>query len=426
MNSEFFRIDSFNELQNNVLTNIDSTKTILHAPTGSGKTIAFLISAMNWIKRFNKEVLIITPSRELALQIHEVVQSSAFDLGSTTLIGGRKVKDEKNQLDRNPKIIIGTPGRILDHYDKGHLDNYNFSGWILDEFDKILEFGFQNELSQIHAILQPHNEVLVSATKIESFPEFIETESFVTLEQKSEFTDKVSLYKVPFLSDEKIDTLFELMHVTEGKTMIFCNHRERVDNVFEFLNENKLPCELYHGGLTQNEREKAILKLTHGSVDLLVCTDVGARGLDIDDIQNVIHYQLPDTKQTLTHRNGRTGRQGKAGNVFVLDEIGKTLPETFEDAVYKEFVPENKQAKRTKPQFDTLYINVGKKDKLRKMDFAGAFMGLDFVEKDDVGKIEVFREFSYVSVKKAKSQRIKDALDNQKIKKRKVRVSWCK
>lgn len=426
MEASYFRIQEFNALQKSVIKNLENHKLIVHAPTGSGKTIAFLIKAITLVKRFDKNVLIVTPSRELAIQIDEVLKGSDYSLGSTTLIGGRKVKDEKNQLDRNPRIIIGTPGRILDHYDKGHLDSFNFVGWVLDEFDKILEFGFQNELSQIHALLTPTFEVLVSATKIEALPEFIASDEFSTIEHKADFVNRVNLFSVPFLADEKIDALFELMHVTSGKTMIFCNHRERVDHIHEFLNDSKLPCESYHGGLNQNERERAILKITHGSVDLLVCTDVAARGLDIDDIENVIHYQLPDTKETLTHRNGRTGRQGKAGNVYVLDEIGKFLPETFEGGDYKPFHLENKQAKRKKPQFETLYINLGKKDKLRKMDFAGAFMSLEFVDRDDIGKIEVFREFSYVSVKKTKSLRVKEALDNQKIKKKKARVSWCR
>lgn len=382
----------------------------LMAQTGSGKTLAFLLGIVQKLQpqKTGTQALILAPTRELALQIAGVYKSLRTDYTSTVCYGGHPVKTERNELAQNPSVIIATPGRILDHLEREHIDLRDCDTVVIDEFDKCLEFGFESEMSAIRAFLPDTLYTLfVSATKLTYVPEAWKFEETKTLEFHTESKPE-GLKQWAVEARDIFESLVAcLTHFGNEPSVVFCNYREVVEDVAERLTDEGLSCVAYHGGMDQQDREMALIKFRNRSVHTLVCTDLGSRGLDIEDIEHVVHYQFPDSEAAYIHRNGRTARANKQGNAYILFKETQELPQ-YLTLPETQFTPStNKQARS--PEWTTLYFGGGKKDKLRKLDVVGFLSQQGKLKQNEIGKIDVLDRMTFVAIA---NNRLKDTLNN--------------
>lgn len=396
------------------------------SPTGSGKTIGFLIQILRNLKQHsNQKTIVLTPTRELALQIVDVIKKLKTPYNAIAIYGGNSVEREFNQMMEGFNILVATPGRLVDHINRGNLDNVNFHQLILDEYDKMLEIGFTNEMRFIVDNQEQWSQIILnSATDIESLPDFVSGYNFELKDYSQESKPEIKKYNIAFEQEDKLETLRDfLLSKPAGKKIIFTTHRDRVEAVFHFLNDYKLPVSVFHGGLDQKERERELLKFEHGSTMLMVCTDLGARGIDIDDIEDVIHYQLAVDQSADTHRNGRTGRMNSKGSVFYMVDENKSIPDHLSTYPYFDLAP---VTEAIVAPYKTMYLPVGKKNKIRKLDLVGFFCKTGEITNKELGKITLKDNFSFVSVVLEEAHDVKERVDNQKLKNKKVRVSWCR
>jgi len=400
---------------------------VLLSPTGSGKTFAFLLPLF---LKFSKEAkgvqaLVIVPSRELAMQIEQVFKSLQSGYKITCCYGGHSAKIEKNSLSDAPAIIVGTPGRLAYHIRNNSFDVTTVNYLVLDEFDKSLEFGFEEDMSFIiRELLNTKQRILTSATAMKEFPEFLGLKAHEVINFLAEDTHKPALTTevVRSKTKDKLDLLLNILCAYPNEpTLVFCNHRDAVERITDMLYDRGIINGVYHGGLEQQDREKSLMKFRNGTSSILVTTDLASRGLDIPEIQHVIHYQIPHTEDAFIHRNGRTARMKAEGKAHLLLSNEETVP------VYlKEFVEAEKEyADGPLPPFTawvTFFIAAGKKDKINKMDIAGLFYKKANLVKEDLGVIEVFDHMSYVAVKRKKSREVLNLVKNEKIKGKKYKV----
>jgi len=420
-------ITALNEMQETAVKHGELGQDILLiAPTGSGKTLAFLLPLLTSLKADVKGVqaLILVPSRELALQIEQVFKQMGTPFKVNCCYGGHAVRVEKNNLAHPPAVLIGTPGRIAYHLDNQNFDESFIETLVLDEFDKSLEFGFEKDMSYIIGSLYSLKQrILTSATKMEEIPAFVKLDKPIAIDfsKNAQVKPDLKLKKITALAADKLDAVFKLLSKIGSKnTLVFCNHRETVDRISELLFENGLGHDVFHGGMEQFDREKALLKFRNGSHKILITTDLAARGLDIPEVEYIVHYQLPYTEDSYIHRNGRTARMNAKGTAYVVltpEENYKYLPENIEeeDLSKKYKLPEASD-------WVTLYIPNGKKDKINKVDIVGVFLKKGELEKDDLGLIEVKDSASYVAVKRNKVERLLKVLSNEKIKGKKLKL----
>jgi ATP-independent RNA helicase DbpA len=400
---------------------------ILLAPTGSGKTLGFLLPVLQLLKPEVKGVqaLILVPSRELALQIEQVFKAMGTGFKVNCCYGGHAVKIERNNLAQAPAVLIGTPGRIAYHLKHENFDESTITALVLDEFDKALEFGFQDDMSYIIGQLRSLKQrFLTSATKMDVIPDFAGVRNAAEIDflNSAAVTPDLKLKKVMTTAEEKLNTLFKLIcRIGDERTLIFCNHRETVDRISDLLIDKDLAHDIFHGGMEQDERERALLKFRNGSIKLLITTDLASRGLDIPEVQYIVHYQLPYTEDAFLHRNGRTARMNAKGTAYLImadDEKYPFLSGDIEAEVLKD--------KGLKPpkdsEWQTLYIAAGKKDKVNKIDIVGLLLKKGGLQKEDVGLIEVKDQSSYVAVKRKMSHKVLAALSNERIKNKKVKI----
>ena len=400
---------------------------ILLAPTGSGKTLGFLLPVLKGLKTEVKGVqaLILVPSRELALQIEQVFKAMGTGFKVNCCYGGHAVKVERNNLAQAPAVLIGTPGRIAYHLKHENFDESTITSLVLDEFDKALEFGFQDDMSYIIGKLRSlQQRFLTSATKMEVIPDFAGVRNAAEIDflNSAAVTPDLKLRKVITTAEEKLNTLFKLIcKIGDERTLIFCNHRETVDRISDLLIDKDLAHDIFHGGMEQDERERALLKFRNGSIKLLITTDLASRGLDIPEVQYIVHYQLPYTEDAFLHRNGRTARMNAKGTAYLImadDEKYPFLSGNIETEVLKEKgykLPNDSE-------WQTLYIAAGKKDKVNKIDIVGLLLKKGGLQKEDVGLIEVKDQSSYVAVKRKMSHKVLAALASERIKNKKVKI----
>jgi len=420
-------ITALNDMQNaSVKAAKKGADVILVAPTGSGKTLAFLLPLLSVLKTDIKGVqaLILVPSRELALQIEQVFKQMGTPFKVNCCYGGHAVRIEKNNLAHPPAVLIGTPGRIAYHLEHNNFDESFVENLILDEFDKSLEFGFEQDMSYIiSALLSLKQRMLTSATKMEEIPPFVKLDKPVEIDFSKDIQTKpdLKLKKVVAPAADKLDVLFKLLSKIGGaNTLVFCNHRETVDRISDLLFEHGLGHDVFHGGMEQADREKALLKFRNGSHKILITTDLAARGLDIPEVENIVHYQLPYTEDAYIHRNGRTARMHAKGTAYAVlteEEHYKYLPEDIDEEKLgdKYKLPEASD-------WVTLYIANGKKDKINKIDIVGLFLQKGGLQKDDLGLIEVKDTTSYVAVKRNVVDKLLKALNGEKIKGKKLKL----
>jgi superfamily II DNA/RNA helicase len=425
-----FKIDALNKMQFETIDAISKPNdVVLISPTGSGKTLAFLLPLLEIFDKDKEgvQVLILVPTRELALQIEQVFKQMSTGFKVNTCYGGHDVKTEKNNLQHPPALLIGTPGRIAHHLRKQNLTTKNVHTLILDEFDKSLEAGFHEEMSFIiKSSTQIKKRILTSATPLKEIPGFVGLKKHEELDytdnNKQEVKEALQVRSVRVVGDDKLEALMLLIgKIGSRSTMVFCNHRDAVNRISEQLEFYKVEHGIYHGGLEQVDREKTLIKLRNCSINLLITTDLAARGLDIPEIEAVIHYQMPTTEDTMIHRNGRTARMNAKGTVYFLLDVDDHLPPFLEIEPEEETLPSKFIA--PKPgKWKTLYIGAGKKDKINKMDIVGVLLQKGNLQKDDLGKIEVLDHMAYAAIRADKISATVKLIREEKIKNKKVKI----
>ncbi len=400
---------------------------ILLSPTGSGKTLAFLLPLLENLdpNETKTQAIILTPSRELAMQIEQVFRSLKSGFKITCCYGGHDINVESRSLAYTPTLVVGTPGRILDHITRGSIDSDAVSILILDEFDKSLELGFQEEMENIFFHL-PHlrKRTLTSATSAIKIPEFAGLqEPFVLNFLENSEPIKLTLKSVYVEENQKTDTLYKLLcDLDEGPILIFCNYRERAEELSNYLWDRDVNNEFFHGGMKQEERERVLCKFRNGSTYIFISTDLAARGLDIPEIKYIVHYQLPEKPEAFVHRNGRTARMHASGTAFLLLEKDISLPDYLITNVPEEYIPIGKNPTPPSPHWSTLYIGKGKKDKVNKMDIVGFLCQKGELKKEEIGKIEVKDYHSFVAVKRGNLRKLLARIQREKIKNMRAKI----
>lgn len=399
---------------------------LLLAPTGSGKTLAFLLPIVQNLDLAAKGVqaLVMVPSRELALQIEQVFKQMSTGYKVNCCYGGHAVKTERNNFDEPPAVLIGTPGRIAYHLRHENFDESGIHTLVLDEFDKALEFGFQEDMSYIIGkLLSLKQRFLTSATAMEEIPGFTGVKNSVDINflKDVKSVPNLQLKKIKTQAEDKLSTLFDLIcKIGDKTTLIFCNHRETVDRISDLLIDKDLAHDIFHGGMEQDERERALLKFRNSSIKILITTDLASRGLDIPEIECIIHYQLPYTADAFVHRNGRTARMNAKGTAYLLLTDDEKYPFLRDDMEVEKL--DGKYNLPRDSQWQTLYIAAGKKDKVNKIDVVGLLLKKGGLQKEDVGLIEIKDQSSYVAVKRKMVGKVLSALANEKIKNKKVKI----
>ena len=396
---------------------------ILLSPTGSGKTLAYLLPLLENLKpeATGVQAVVLVPSRELALQIDQVFKSMNTPYKVMSCYGGRPAMDEHRTMKGiQPSVIIGTPGRMNDHLSKQNFDASTVRTLIIDEFDKCLEFGFQEEMATVIGQLPNlQRRFLLSATDSEEIPQFTgmnHTTKLSFLDKDKSVSDRIHIYKLLSPIKDKLETLYKLLCTLGSQSsLVFCNHRESVERVGKYLQSQKLPCGIFHGGMEQEDRERSLYKFRNGSCHVLISTDLAARGLDIPDIDNVIHYHMPIQEDGYIHRNGRTARWEAEGNAYIIVHGEEILPayirEEPEDFTLPEVI-----SKPSQPEFVTLYIGKGKKDKINKIDIVGFLSKKGKLNKEEVGRIDVKDHHAFVAISRKKAKQTLSLIKNEKIK----------
>ncbi len=348
----------------------------------------------------------------------------------TCCYGGHLRETEENNLVEPPALLIGTPGRLSDHIRRGNITTDTIETMVLDEFDKSLELGFQEEISFIIGKLPAiKKRILTSATEAVVIPAFIGMKDPVRLNFSgggNAYAEKLWIKKVTSPEKDKSETLFRLIcSLGNRSAIIFCNHRESVDRTNAILKEKGIVSVFYHGALEQQERDSALCKFRNGTANVLVTTDLASRGLDIPNIRYIIHYHLPQTEDIYTHRNGRTARMDASGTVILIIGPEEKLPPYIPADTEELELPETAILPE-KPKWTTLFIAAGKKDKVNKIDIVGFLSHKGELKKEDIGLIEVKDFFSFVAIKKSKASNTVNLVKNEKIKNKKVRIDVAK
>ncbi|MCD7915766.1 MAG: DEAD/DEAH box helicase [Tannerellaceae bacterium] len=421
-------IEELNEMQRAVIEAGTAKDMVLLSPTGSGKTLAFLLPLLTTLTPEDKKIqaLIIAPSRELALQIETVFRLLGSGYKVTCCYGGHPIRTEKKSLEHPPAVLIGTPGRLLDHLERHTIDLDHVRTPILDEFDKSLELGFTAEMKEILSHLPAvRRRVLTSATDAVDIPPFTGITQPVRL---SFLTDNrtnkaLTVYKVQSPVKDKLETLYALLGELWGESaLVFCNLREAVERVSHYLTERGVDNEAFHGGMEQPEREWALSKFRNGSATVFISTDLASRGLDIPEVQHVIHYHLPVNEEAYVHRNGRTARMHAEGTAFlILNEI-EEVPEYVVREPEEFYLPEQPK-KLVVSEWVTLTLNRGKRDKVSKKDVVGFLFQKGGLEKDELGVVEVKESCSYAAVKRNRLPEVVARIRDEKMKNMRVRIS---
>lgn len=420
-------ITEFNAMQEAVFAKSAATDNLmLLAPTGTGKTLAYLIPVINSLRNDYRGVqaLIVAPSRELSLQIEEVFRTMKTSFKVSCFYGGHSMKIEQNSLRETPAVIIGTPGRLADHIDRKSFDPSTVKMVVLDEFDKSLQMGFHDQLKIIFKALSgKQKHVLTSATNLEELPDFLPFRNLETLNHlQSEVPLKLSLKIVQTKSTEKVETLMRLVAgFNQQVCLVFCNHREAVERISALFKTHHFEHGIFHGALEQIDREKNLIKFRGGAHNVFIATDLAARGLDIPEIRHVVHYQLPQSHEAFIHRNGRTARMHAAGDAYLILADDESLPSYINPST--EVIRVNPKLQLPPPpKYVCLYISAGKKDKINKGDIAGLLMKKGGLQVDDIGLITTLDHASYVSVKRETVNKVLSAIKDERLKKMKVKI----
>ncbi|MDG1527729.1 MAG: DEAD/DEAH box helicase [Polaribacter sp.] len=419
-------ITALNPMQEEAVSAIETTtNTILLSPTGTGKTLAFSLPLLKALDPNSKEVqaLILVPSRELAIQIEQVIRSMGSGYKVNAVYGGRPMSKDKIELKHTPAILIGTPGRIADHFSNDRFSKTFIKTLILDEFDKSLEVGFEYEMRGIINELPALNKrILTSATQGVEIPSFVRLDKPKVIDYlKEKRTSQLTFKTVISPNKNKSRTLLDLVrHIGNEPGIVFCNLKDSIEQVSTYLTENNISHACFSGGMEQKDRERSLIKFRNGTCQLLIATDLASRGIDIPEMKFIIHYELPKHQEDFIHRNGRTARVNEKGTAFILQWEKEFLPD---------FIKKNKGVSIVKkaphkPQYwETLFISGGRKDKISKGDIAGLFFKQGGIKKEELGVIELKPDCAFVAIPLEKANDLVSKLNNTRLKKKKVRVT---
>jgi superfamily II DNA/RNA helicase len=421
-------IQALNPMQESVVNAERNTPNILLlSPTGSGKTLAFLLRVLDILDadKSGIQVLIVAPARELVLQIEEVFRSMKTGFKVSVCYGGHHSRTEQNRLSESPAVVIGTPGRLFDHISKGVIDSSTIQLLVLDEFDKSLEMGFQDQLEVIfNSLSGKQKHMLTSATELDVFPGFVPFRNpkvFNFLKDKVESKLRLALIKTP--AEEKLETLLKLISSFKQEvSLVFCNHREAVERIGIHFREMGFAHGIFHGAMEQVDRERNLIKFRSGSCLVLIATDLAARGLDIPEIRHVVHYQLPVHEDAFIHRNGRTARMHADGQAYIIQGDDEKLPDYMKGSIPEMNLPAHLE-KIPLPEFECVYFSAGKKEKISKGDLVGLLMKKGEMSQSDIGLITITDQASFVAIRRTKVPAFLKRIVGEKLKKAKVKVS---
>ncbi len=400
---------------------------ILLANTGSGKTLAFLLPLLGRMREdiSGTQSMVIAPSRELAMQIELVWKSMKTGRKVTVCYGGHKREIEENNLLEAPDLIIGTPGRLADHLRRGNINPQQIHTLVLDEFDKCLELGFEGEIREVlFALKNLEHRMLVSATAPEVLPVTIDLTEPQRIDFLTEESANILTVQAIHCDDkDKLHDLYLFLCVAADRSsIVFCNHRDAVARTADYLSDNGIPNVYYHGALEQRDRELALAKFRNGSARTLVTTDLAARGLDIPNIRYIVHYHLPHTEDSYTHRNGRTARVDRSGTVVLMIGPDEKIPGFAGTEIEQIELPENPDLPE-KPQWVTLSFAHGKKDKVNKIDIVGFLSHKGKLAKEDIGLIEVKDFMAFAAIRRKKAHIVLPLIQKERIKGKVAKVS---
>ena len=397
----------------------------LIAPTGSGKTLAFCLAALTTIEdESGVQCLIIAPTRELVIQIESVLKSMKLGVKINSSYGGHGFAIERQNFTDPPTVLVGTPGRLEDHLNRKTFSPDTITHVIFDEYDKSLEFGFEEQMASIMRRLKfVDRHTLVSATADIAIPKFLELNDL----KKVEFIPKESSNKMTYKQmvveeDEKLEGLVSILSALKKgqNAIVFVNHRDAADRIGHYFKRLDVDCAVFHGGLKQESRELELIKFRNGSANILIATDIAGRGIDIPELNFVVHYQMPTSEAVYIHRNGRTARVDASGTVVLLLSKGEEKPAYVTEKL--EILKVNDLASIPKSNWTTIFIGKGKKDKINKMDIVGYFTKFNFIEKHDLGLIEVLDFVAYIAIESSKAEIILQQGNKAKIKGKTVKV----
>ena len=433
---------------------------VVKSQTGSGKTAAFAIPICHMVdwEENRPQALVLSPTRELAIQVKEDI----FNIGRfkrlkvAAIYGKSPFYNQEKELKQKTHIVVGTPGRTIDHLERRTLDTSKVKYLVIDEADEMLNMGFIEQIETIIASLPKERvTILLSATMptdIKSLcNKYMKAPIFVEIEEQNSTADRIYQERYNVAQTDKITLLKDITIVENPDScMIFCNTKQKVDEVYSELTKLKYSCEKIHGGMEQYDRLRVMNDFKQGYFRYLVATDVAARGIDVDDITLVINYDIPQDSESYVHRIGRTGRVSKLGraitfvtqneNKFLKDihsYIGKEIPlkerpekETVNDSK-QEFVekinttPELKETKgaQLNKEIMKLHINAGKKTKMRPVDIVGTLCNIKGMTAEDIGIINIVDVSTFVEILNNKGEFVFRELQNTPIKGRLRKVS---
>lgn len=401
-----------------------SNEIILLSPTGTGKTLAFLLPLIEELDPTLDEIqlVIIVPSRELAIQIEQVMREMGTGYKVNAVYGGRAGSKDRIEIKHRPAVLVGTPGRIADHLRREAFETSFIKTLVLDEFDKSLEIGFESEMMDILQLLpRVKKMILTSATYGVEIPRFVGLKAPVTVDFLEEKITQLQIKKVLSPTKDKLETLLDLLsHLGNQNGIIFCNFKDSIERVSDFLSEHEISHGTFHGGMEQTDRERSLIKFRNGTHQILLATDLAARGIDVPEIKFIIHYHLPVRSEEFIHRNGRTARMNSEGTAYVLHYEKDSLPDFIGN------LPEEKLIPSPLPdpsEWSTLFVSGGRKDKISKGDIAGLFFKQGGLTKEGLGIIELKTDCAFVAVKTSMLETLLPKVNNLKLKEKKVRVT---
>jgi len=418
---------------------LDGQDLLAQAKTGSGKTAAFAIGLLNGldILTYRTQALVLCPTRELADQVSKEIRRLARAIPNTkvlTLCGGKPFGPQLASLEHHPHVVVGTPGRILKHLQKGSLELASLNMLVLDEADRMLDMGFHDDITHIISMLPRKRQTLLfSAT----YPDEIKEISHVIQNDPVDVrvTEKIEHNKIKQIfyeinRDERTEKLIALLHhYRPQSTVVFCNRKQQCQNLADALWQKGFHALALHGDLDQNERDRVLVQFSNKSSSILIATDVAARGLDIKDLEAVINFELSPDPEVHVHRIGRTGRAGKEGlalSLFMNSESPKvTAIEKYQDiSIRIDHTATLKAREHFKliPPMVTLVINGGRKDKVRAGDLLGALTANKLIPGKQIGKIDIADHVSYVAVERSIGKQALKILSEGKIKGKKFKI----
>jgi ATP-dependent RNA helicase DeaD len=420
---EDLHYDNLTSIQENTIDKIlDGKDIVAMSSTGSGKTAAFMLPLINKINIEEKtiQVLVVTPTRELAIQI--VQETRKFckymqGINSMAIYGGQDLKNQAISLRRGVKVVVGTPGRILDLINKKILKLNNLKAIVLDEADEMLSMGFYEEVNGIIEKVPNSIQKLLFSATIDNRVRDIANKKIkkaIYIECKDNDTmlvDNILQIAIDVKEKMKNECVLRILKKENSKnSVVFCNTKKKTEEVYKFLLKNKITVEMLNSDIRQEVREKTLKRLKQGKLDTIVVTDVLARGIDVEDLDLVINYDIPYEVEYYVHRIGRTARKGKSGVAYTL-YTGKQIDKIREIEEYTntkmnfESVPiiaENNEVELpiSKRGLYILTINLGKKDNIKAKDIVGAIEALSGIKSDKIGLIEVREETSIIEISK--------------------------